>query len=126
MQFIKKNIFAILFVLYILAAITLLVIPTRNIGAASRMPFRSDSFAHAVLFFPWSFFILSFKKIRWNIWILIGLAFGILMEFVQYFIPYRSFSFMDMLADAVGIVLGMIVFTIIYYFIFPNKRKNAV
>ena len=36
------------------------------------------------------------------------LLYGIAMEFVQkYFIPNRSFDFKDMIADAVGIVIGL-------------------
>ncbi len=37
--------------------------------------------------------------------------YGILIEIVQYFIPYRSFSLADMVADAIGLVIyGFLVF----------------
>lgn len=36
------------------------------------------------------------------------LIFGILIEGIQYFIPGREFSLLDMLADAVGIVIAWI------------------
>jgi VanZ family protein len=33
------------------------------------------------------------------------LIFGVLIEIIQYFIPGREFSLLDMLADAVGIII---------------------
>ena len=33
------------------------------------------------------------------------LIFGVLIEVIQYFIPMREFSLLDMLADAVGIII---------------------
>lgn len=44
-----------------------------------------------------------FKKI------LILLVFGIQIECVQYFLPNREFSLLDIVADGVGIFMGMIV-----------------
>lgn len=38
---------------------------------------------------------------------IVGFVYGILMELVQkYFIPYRSFDIIDILADGVGCVMG--------------------
>jgi hypothetical protein len=40
----------------------------------------------------------------------VGLAYGIVMEFVQLlFIPHRSFDFVDILADAAGCVIAVVV-----------------
>jgi len=36
----------------------------------------------------------------------IVLAYGILIEIVQIYIPYRSFEFLDILADLAGIIAG--------------------
>lgn len=33
------------------------------------------------------------------------LAYGLLIEIIQYFLPYRTFSLLDLLADAIGLVL---------------------
>lgn len=48
----------------------------------------------------------SFPKDTFS-WKKIGplIAYGILIECIQYFLPYRSFSFLDMLGDAAGVAL---------------------
>jgi VanZ family protein len=47
------------------------------------------------------------------VWIALGgCVYGILMEIVQkYFIPNRSFDIIDMLADAIGSIIGVVVAT---------------
>jgi len=46
---------------------------------------------------------------------LILLAFGTQIEVVQYFLPNREFSLLDIFADSVGIVLGVIVIRRLLY-----------
>ena len=42
----------------------------------------------------------------------IVLAYGILLEIVQRFLPYRSFEYLDIFADFVGIIAGFIIIKI--------------
>ena len=42
----------------------------------------------------------------------IVLAYGILIEIVQRFLPYRSFEYLDIFADFVGIIAGLIIIKI--------------
>ena len=42
----------------------------------------------------------------------IVLAYGILIEIVQRFLPYRSFEYLDIFADSVGIIAGLIIIKI--------------
>jgi len=42
----------------------------------------------------------------------IVLAYGILIEIVQRFLPYRSFEYLDIFADFVGIIGGLIIIKI--------------
>lgn len=117
-KFLKKNIYIILFIAYIAGIITLLVIPVSNITKikiASRLPIRADYLVHALLFFPWAFFMFAFKKINKVVWLLLGVMLGVLMEAVQYFLNYRSFDFYDMIADSVGLVLGLLIVVVIYF-----------
>lgn len=44
----------------------------------------------------------------------ISVVYGILMEFMQYFIPDRGYDYYDMIANAVGGTLGYVFFVIIY------------
>lgn len=43
------------------------------------------------------------------------LAFGLQIECVQYFLPNREFSFLDVLADGIGIALGIVVVKALWY-----------
>ena len=42
----------------------------------------------------------------------IVLAYGILIEIVQRFLPYRSFEYLDIFADSVGIIAGLMIIKI--------------
>jgi VanZ family protein len=56
--------------------------------------------------FPWKRFGLSK--------VLPLLGFGLLIEVIQYFLPYRSFSFYDLAADATGLA--------VYWFSLPALK----
>ena len=43
----------------------------------------------------------------------IVLAYGILIEIVQGFLPYRSFEYLDIFADFVGVIAGLIIIKIL-------------
>jgi len=76
-----------------------------------------DKFVHITLFggfvLLWNFYLstrpLSTKKLlRWFFFIfMLGSALGIAMEFVQkYWIPFRDFDTVDIIADMIGAGLG--------------------
>lgn len=72
----------------------------------------------AVLVFLWCGVVKKREKIFQSmqqifVWITLGgCVYGVLMEFVQkYFIPNRSFDIIDMLADAIGSIIGLVVAT---------------
>ena len=51
--------------------------------------------------------ILAFQQIGRPFKLLLGLfAYSMIIEFIQHFLPYRSFSVLDLLANGVGLVLG--------------------
>lgn len=86
----------------------------------------SDKFYHALAFFVLSFLsnasfpesAFSYKK---------GLPlffYGVLIETVQYFLPYRSFSIGDMVADAVGIFVYFLIVKLLFFFGFFHAIKN--
>ena len=43
----------------------------------------------------------------------IVLAYGIFIEIVQRFLPYRSFEYLDIFADFVGVIAGLIIIKIL-------------
>lgn len=50
---------------------------------------------------------LAYSRFSTRLKILLLLLVGIQIEITQYFIPARSFSVMDVVADSVGIVIGI-------------------
>ncbi len=40
-------------------------------------------------------------------------TFGLVIEVVQYFLPYRIFSLIDFTADLVGIIVGVVLFKLL-------------
>jgi VanZ family protein len=78
------------------------------------------AFAYAALFFTGASSLRNFsviKQLTFSLLItLIVLCFlyGFSIEILQHFLPHRSFDPFDMLANAVGIILGAVIFARIY------------
>ncbi|MDC0198722.1 VanZ family protein [Pseudomonadota bacterium] len=67
----------------------------------------SDKFIHFSCFLYLSIISWLSRIIYKELWLyVIVLAYGILIEIVQIYIPYRSFEFLDIFADFLGIVVG--------------------
>lgn len=67
----------------------------------------NDKLEHVLAFAYLAFLVdFSFPGNRHGLLkVLLLLAYGVLIEVIQYFIPYRMFSFLDVLADGVGIIV---------------------
>jgi len=69
--------------------------------------FLNDKVIHLVCFFYLTALTWVAKILDQNLWVyVIVLAYGILIEVVQIYIPYRSFELLDILADFTGILLA--------------------
>jgi VanZ family protein len=67
-----------------------------------------DKANHFIAFFT-LFILLSFAyKLSLLKRVLILVLFGIQIEIVQYFIPAREFSLLDIVADSIGVFIGFI------------------
>ena len=92
-----------------------------------RIPFL-DKGVHLVEFGLLGFFLslgyfLSLKssfRIKSSFTVASGILLGCLDEIHQYFVPNRSLEVMDMVADSIGIFIGLAVF---YYFSRTNRGK---
>lgn len=77
-----------------------------------------DKFKHSFAFFTlYILFSLSYEKQTIFSKSLLLIIYGILIECIQYFIPNRYFSFLDVVADIVGIFVGIVIYNKMY-------RKN--
>ena len=92
---------------------------------------RSDHLVHALVFLPWMILVwlyLNKEKVtgikRFKM-ALVGLLAGLLLagiaEGVQYWIPYRTFNPVDVIANMTGVLLGSVVFSWSYK---PNRTKR--
>ena len=67
----------------------------------------SDKLIHFSCFLYLTIITWLSRIIYKELWLyVIVLAYGILIEIVQIYIPYRSFEFLDIFADFLGIVAG--------------------
>ena len=103
----KKLIFLIV-VISVFASIMLLL-SINPVEPGSAQGTINDKLQHFGAFLILSFFLMllfSHKAIDFKypylLAIVLAIAYGILIEIIQYGIPYRSFSFLDMLADTIG------------------------
>lgn len=104
------------FILWLLLIFILLTLPAKDFdGIDMKIPYE-DKFIHMGLFGGLVFFFglayrklpFTFSKTKLIFMVLIAISYGVIMEFVQKYCTNhsRSFSYDDMLADAVGAVIG--------------------
>ncbi len=71
----------------------------------------NDKTAHFIAFAGWSFcWLFAFKN--WKNTLFLGIFFGVIIEIGQYLLPevfHRSFDTLDILADSIGVILGLLV-----------------
>ena len=75
-----------------------------------------DKANHFIAFFTLYITLsLGYPKLKVFKKVALLLAFGLQIECVQYFLPNREFSLLDVFADGVGIVLGIVVVKALWY-----------
>lgn len=84
----------------------------------------NDKVGHIVAFLYLAFLLdFSFPESRFDILkVILLLAYGLLIEVIQYFLPYRTSSFLDLLADGVGVALYFLLIPILKYIPFVRLR----
>lgn len=79
-----------------------------------------DKFKHSFAFFTlYILFSLSYEKQTIFSKSLLLLLYGILIECIQYFMPNRYFSLLDIFADAIGLSIG-----ICFYIVYKKLQKR--
>lgn len=96
------------FLAYALAVLALAVYPFQETVGSS-----NDKINHVLAFIAfYGLAVWSHQRARPVPVIIWGLAYGGLIEFIQSFVPYRQCSLGDLAADAVGLMIGMIVWAL--------------
>ena len=95
-----------LFYLYVIV-ILFLATSVNNSGVDT----GGDTANHILAFIVYAIlFHLSFKKSYIYLFIS-GLFFGSIIELIQYFLPYRSCDFKDLVMDLIGLIIGFFIAT---------------
>jgi len=89
-----------------------------NTSDLKELPLYFDKFIHFFLFFIQSLLITKSVMIydinlvyRYKFLILFSLSlFAIITEYQHYFIAYRNFDIFDMLANIIGVIIGVFLF----------------
>lgn len=103
----------IVFTLYGVSILLLNVLPlnlSEKLNNTYFWEFRADYITHGLIFLPWCLFQCLFGKKQKIAWFIFGVVISIIMEIVQYFLPYRSFNMYDMLFNFIGLIIGYIIF----------------
>ena len=80
----------------------------------------SDKLLHLFCFLYLTIISWLSRIIYNELWLyVIVLAYGILIEIVQIYIPYRSFEFLDIFADFLGILAGSL-FINFFKYLYPK------
>lgn len=132
----NKSLFRILFWLWVIFIIILTAIPIpwlsdAKITTKSGFEFRLDYFAHSGLFFIlfvfyylWKLYqTLKVNNKHFVIFVIGSLAFSYLDEYVQVFIPSRTYNIVDFYYNGFGIILGYIVYKILRNFGSIRKKR---
>ena len=73
---------------------------------------RLDHLLHATLFIPWALlYLVTFRPVKWSeklMLVIYGLLMAFATEGVQYFLTYRSYNINDLIANWMGVILGMV------------------
>ena len=91
------------------AALAVTLVMTMYLATAQQAPSvidnLNDKVNHVLAFYVLAFLAdYSAPKVRFNLGKgLTILGYGLLIEVIQYFLPYREFSLLDLAADGVGI-----------------------
>ncbi|GAB2632715.1 hypothetical protein GCM10027035_28860 [Emticicia sediminis] len=96
--------FVITFIIFVLCTM-----PSKNLPANENF---NDKTAHFVAFAGWAFcWQFAFKNYTKTL--ILGIVYGILIEFWQGSLPtsfHRSFDWYDALADGIGVLIGLFLF----------------
>jgi predicted glycosyltransferase/VanZ family protein len=109
----KSQGYIIFFALYFLSLIILYIIPFKegfSLNKYNFSGFRLDHILHTVLFIPTVFMIspIYFRQTQFRSFkiIVLSLLVAALFETIHLIVPYRAFTFEDLLANLLGVILG--------------------
>ena len=104
-MFIRSVFFVSIFIVFILSIVNAGSIPTFKNSS-----FDADKIVHAVVYFILTYLgLLSRFNISKLTLSLLIFFFGLFIEIVHFFVPYRFFEYFDLLANLIGVTIAQFV-----------------
>ena len=99
------------FFLSLILIFYLSLVPATDLDLFNALSFIGDKISHAIMFFYIALLGMFCNfKIKYYILMAIIFAFGLTIEIVHYFHPFRYFEWTDLLANFLGITLAIVIY----------------
>ena len=106
-----KTLYRLIFFLSLLIVFSLSIVPAAAIPKIAALDFLSDKLIHALIFLFLSFVGLKCQFNFSKIFLLTMIfSFGLTIEVIHYYHPYRFFEIADLIANLIGILAALIIF----------------
>ena len=101
----------ILFYVSILVIFLLSIVNASNIPEFNSLSFISDKFVHGAIYLYLTLLGLACSFKRSNYFVASNIFFfGVLIEIIHFFHPYRFFEYFDLLANLIGVTIALQIF----------------
>jgi len=106
-----KKLYRSIFFLSLLIVFYLSIVPAATIPNIAALGFLSDKLIHALIFLFLSFVGLKCHFNISKIFLLTTIfSFGLTIEVIHYYHPYRFFEIADLIANLIGILAALVIF----------------
>ena len=106
-----KTLYRLIFFLSSLIVFYLSIVPAAAIPNIAALDFLSDKLIHTLIFLFLSFVGLKCHFNISKIFLLTMIfSFGLIIEVIHYFHPYRYFEIADLIANLIGILAALVIF----------------
>ena len=108
----RHTVYRILSIFYLVILFSLMWLPLNGLGVRMDnfvLGIRIDHLIHASVYLPCILMLMPLCRFRWCRAWLVGLAIALTTESVQWLLPYRGFDINDLIANIIGVSLGLLI-----------------
>ena len=106
-----KTLYRVIFFLSLILIMYFSILPASSIPNIAALSFLTDKMIHALIFLYLSFIGLNSYFNISNLWLLVLIfSFGLVIEIIHFYHPYRFFEILDLIANLIGILLALAIF----------------
>jgi len=119
----------IILLVYIIGTLLLVSLPLNEAGSdfltnTYVVKIRLDYLGHIIIFLPFLFMVKQVYFVPFLLILLAGLVFAGVCEGIQYLLPYRSFNINDLIANVIGIIIGIALLVPAVSRVFKRKAEG--